>query len=128
MKYVALVFLLFFISGCQKERIKKNYPFLEGDFEWIYSMNGVEDSEAYDNENQRYGIRIEGNGRLFFIQNGSKMERFRILTVEPSYSSSIYYIRVKNTEREFSIEATDSTLRCELYPFKDLTNHFNKIR
>ena len=124
---ISIVLLILLASSCRKKDIDVPFKDIKGDYEWYYSNNGAGDSYAFDTSEDKFGIRITGNGRLKFFKNGILEEDYRIMTTS-SWSDGSTSFTVKELGESNFFGINGETLNTSFYPYNDHSNNFSKSK
>ncbi len=125
MKISIYILSVFIVFGCKKISIKKDFPSLKGDYEWVYSVSGAENSIGVDSNTDRFAIRVEGNGNVIFIKNSVKISKLCTTEVFEK-NEGVYIVKLEEKEEIIFIEVADLELTNSTYPYKSFKNHFIK--
>ena len=102
---------------------KSAYVDAVGDYEWVYSLAEVGDSYAFDTVEDRYGIRIKENSKIFLFKNGKKIEKQKIKTAR-RFSDNHTVLTIEKNGIELRYEIKNNVLTSTEYPYKCYSNQF----
>lgn len=124
---ITIALLTFFLFGCNKVNLKKDFSEIKGDYEWIYSEKGISNVHAFDSEGDRYAIRIEDKRTLLIFKNGRKIEKYKLAGVSQSKSGD-YSLRVETKYSDLYFRINGNELFTYATPFYEYENYFTKVK
>lgn len=127
MKHIIIIVLGFILTlGCKKVDVKEQAPLKIGDYEWYYSEDSFGTGYYSSSSEDKYGIRIKDNSKLFIFKNGSKIYKERITKIEEI--DSVVYIEAGKENNKIKCEIQDFVLITSYLPFEGFTNEFKRIK
>ena len=100
-KLLLAITCLIMLVSCSKD--KEKLEIVSGDYEWVYAVNitassGVDDKIiTWEESNDRYGLTIEENGKLFFFKNGLEEGRYKISEFGNNSDGNYFIYKYKTT-------------------------------
>lgn len=89
MKLSSLLFLLFtvLLSSCHKSEVRKELKVIEGDYQWVYSYQDINDFISCKEVEEQYAIRITKSQNFKVFKNQDLLS-FRKIT-EIKYEAGV---------------------------------------
>lgn len=125
---ITTLILLFFTAllvSCNKHNITDSQSEIIGDYEWSYSLDSFYNTSAQDNHNDKWGIRIKPNSKVFVFKNQEEIFKGKITSVV-SKSTNGWSIRVEHKDFVTGLTFIDNQLESSQWPFEEFTNMYQK--
>lgn len=121
-----LNFILLFSLSCRKADIIVPFDEIQGEYEWYYSYNDIDDSYGFDAIEDQYGIRITKKGCVQLYKNGKIEENYRILATDKSELTSKVSIKTDDKDEPIYFSVMGDTLSTWVYPYNEYQNYYIK--
>lgn len=71
---------VFFLGllACNKVDLEGDYAYIVGDYEWVYTEFWDLNYQTYKDTDDRFGIRISDNKKVYFFKNGAEVAKYKI--------------------------------------------------
>jgi hypothetical protein len=128
---IIFIWICFVLIGCDEPVPIQGteIAFLEGDYEWVYSIN----QESYDvTTNQevsdQYGIRITGEGFFYTFKNSNQEKKYRITDKREGMGDNWDFLIYWTKGYGYGIHYSGDTIMLQQFPFSMDQNFFIKVR
>lgn len=117
--------ILILFASCKKANLRSYNTHIIGDYEWYYSVKDLGNSYSFDSQDDKYGVRIKRNSKLYIFKNDEIIYKGTIESIWNS-NQGVYGFSVRDNGSKILFEIHGDILQSTNWPYEGYTNKYKK--